>query len=140
MADYEERLGKLKMLVESEKLECEIATLRDDHIGGFLKLICAKQTGGVILPAAAAALLGWRAPETVMEVFRVCRIGLIDGAMYLPFTEKTPAVTVDLVTAQWTAIAKRIADDLLGTEAFDDSETVIFEAQPHLRVHLSDFA
>jgi hypothetical protein len=102
--------------------------------------ICAKQTGGVILPAAAAALLGWRAPETVMEVFRACRIALIDGAMYLPFGTKAPAVMVDLVTAPWRSIAKRIVDDLLAGEAFDDSETVIFEAQPRLRVHLGDFA
>jgi hypothetical protein len=136
----EERLGKLRMLVESENLECQIATLRDDHIGAFLKSICGKQTGGVILPANAAALLGWRAPDTVMEVFRVCRIALIDGAMYLPFTENAPAAKVDLVTARWSAIAKRIADDLIAGEAFDDSETVIFEAQPHLRVQLSDFA
>jgi hypothetical protein len=136
----EQRVGKLQTLVESEKVECEISTLRDDHIGAFLKSICAKQTGGVILPAEAAALLGWRAPETMVEVFRACRIALIDGAMYLPFATKAPAVTVDLVTAQWSSIAKRIVDDLLAGEAFDDSETVIFEAQPRLRVRLGDFA
>lgn len=139
-ATDEERLKKLQALVESEKVACEIATLRDDHIGAFLKSVCAKKTGGVILPAGPAALLGWRAPETLAEVFRACRIALIDGPMYLPFAEKAPAVTADVVTARWSAIAKRIADDLLAGEAFDDSEKVIFEAQPRLRVHLSDFA
>jgi hypothetical protein len=60
--------------------------------------------------------------------------------MYLPFTEKTPAMTADLVTARWRAVAKRIGDDLLAGKAFDDSESVVFEAQPHLRVLLSDVA
>jgi hypothetical protein len=136
----EERLVKLQMLVESEKIECEIATLRDDHIGAFLKSICARRTGGVILPAAPAALLGWRAPETLAQVFRTCRIALIDGAMYVPFTEKAPQMKADLVSANWSAIARRIADDLLTGEAFDDSEAVIFEARIYPQAPLSEFA
>ena len=139
-ADVEERLGKLQALVESEKIECEIATLEDDDIAAFLKSVCARKSAGVILPAGPAALLGWRAPETLVEVFRACRIALIDGPIYLPFAEKAPAATADVVTARWSAIAKRIADDLLAGEAFDDSGKVIFEAQPHLRARLRDFA
>lgn len=138
-ATDEERLRKLRALVESEKIKCEIATLRDGRISTFLKSLCANKGGGVILPAPAAALLGWRAPETLTDVFRTCRIALIDGPIYEPYAERAPEAEVDLVTAKWSPVAKRIADDLLTGEAFDDSEAIVFEARPHLRVHLSDF-
>ena len=136
----ENRLKNLQALLESEKIECEMTTVRDDHIGAFLKSICTRKSSGIILPAAAAALLGWRAPETVMEVFQTCRIALIDGAMYVPFTENAPAVTVDLVSARWSTVAERIAEELLSGEAFDDSKAVVFETKAFLGVPLNEFA
>ncbi|PZR75682.1 MAG: hypothetical protein DLM73_04665 [Chthoniobacterales bacterium] len=135
----EERLAKLRVLVESEKLKCEIATLREGRVSPFLKSLCTNKTGGVILPAAAAALLAWRAPEALTDVLRTCRIALIDGPMHLPFSERIPEAEVDLCTTEWSPVAKRIAEDLLTGEAFDDSEAIVFEARPYLRVLLSHY-
>jgi hypothetical protein len=135
----EERLKKLKALVQSERIPCEIVTLRDWHISKFLKSLCAQNACGVILPARAAALLGWRAPETLVEVLRICRVGLIDGPMFLPFAQRAPEAEVDLVTAVWEPVAKRVVDDLLTGEAFGDSTMVTFEAKPHVRAFLSAF-
>ena len=135
-----QRATKLLALVRLEKLKGEIAKVRGGHISTFLRSLCASKATGVILPAPAAAMLGWRASETVTGVLSMCRVALIDGPLYLPYAESEPLTKVDLVTVNWPPVAKRIAEDVVSGAAFSDSERVTFEAQPHLRVHLSDFA
>ena len=130
----ERRLAKLQALVESEKIKCEIATMRDGQISTFLKSLCQDKVAGIILPAPAAAMLGWRAPETLKDVLQTCRIALIDGPMDLPFAEYIPHGEVDLVTVKWHAVTRQIAADVLSGEAFDGSKTTVFEAEPQLRV------
>ena len=137
-ADWE-RLRKLCQLVRSEKVECEIATVPDARIDTFLKSACANESGGVILPAAAAALLSWRAPATLMEVLQACRVALIDGPMYLPFASEIPHARVDLVTARWTPLANRLAEDFITGAAFRDGETISFDAEAHPQALPSEF-
>jgi hypothetical protein len=134
----EQRLEKLQALVASEKIKCEISTMRDGQISTLLKSLCQDKVTGIILPAAAAAMLGWRAPETLKDVLGTCRIALIDGPMDLPFAEHIPQAEVDLVTVNWHAVTRQIADDVLSGEAFDGSKTTVFEAEPHLRAPFKD--
>ena len=130
----ERRLAKLQALVESEKMRCDIATMREGQISTFLKSLCQDKVAGIILPAPAAAILGWRAPETLKDALQTCRIALIDGPMDLPFAEHIPQGKVDLVTVKWHAVTRQIAADVLSGEAFDGSQTTVFEAKPQLRV------
>lgn len=136
----ERRLARLRQLVESEKIKCEIATMRDGQIGTFLKSLCRDKVAGIILPAPAAAMLGSRAPETLEDVLQTCRIALIDGPMDLPFVEHIPHAMVDLVTVKWHAVTRQIAADVLSGEAFDGTKSTAFEAEPQLRVPFQRYA
>ena len=114
--------------------------MRDGQISTFLKSLCQDKVTGIILPAPAAAMLGWRAPDTLKDVLQTCRIALIDGPMDLPFAEQIPQAEVDLVTVKWHAVTKQIAADVLSGEAFDGSKTTVFEAEAHLRVPFQRYA
>ena len=57
----------------------------------------------------------------------------------MPFA-KVPDVRVDLVTVDWRSLAERIVDDLITQEAFKVAGPTVFEAEPKLRVLLSEFA
>lgn len=134
-----ERLAKLRALIESQQIECEIATVREGHIDEFLKSLCKNKSCGIVLPAPAAALLGWRAPEALTDVLESCRIALIDGLMDLPYAESIPRAEVDLVAVNWPPVARQIATDMLTGVAFDDSETTVFDAKAHLGVPLQKY-
>lgn len=132
----EERLAKLKKVIESEGMECEIATVLVRDLATFLGSVCQKSHHGVVLPAAPAALLGWHTPEKVTELLQSCRAALIDGAIDLPCAEKPVEAQVDLVTADWPSIVKEIASDIAKGDAFDDVRPTVFKATAHLRVPL----
>lgn len=138
-ATDEERLLKLQALVKSEKIECDIATVQARHIGAFLRSLCENKASGVVLPGPAAALLGWRAPEILTDVFQSCRLALIDGLMDLPYAETTPRANVDLVTVNWPAIVRQIAAEMVTGAAFDDRSPTVFNAKAHLRVPLQKY-
>jgi hypothetical protein len=128
------------MLVQSEKIECEMVTVRDGHISAFLKTLCKNKASGVVLPAPAAALLAWRGPEALADFLQTCRVALIDGPIGLPLAGKVPKAKVDLTTVKWPTVTKQIAGDIITGKAFDDSEPTVFEAEPHMRVPFEDYA
>jgi hypothetical protein len=115
---------------------CRVETVPEGRITRFLKSFCAKESD-VLLPAPAAAMLGSRAPDTVAEVFKTCRVALIDGPLDAPFCRTHSEITVDFVTVNWNRISKRIARDILSGDAFAQSETTIFEAESHLQAPIT---
>jgi hypothetical protein len=136
----EKRLAKLRSLIESEGIECAIQTVPDGNIGKFLKSLCPSKTSGIILPAPAATLLGWRAPETLSDILDCCRFALIDGPMDLPFADRLPQAEVDVATVRWPPVAKQIASDMVTGDALKGTEPTVFEADAHLRVAFGRYA
>jgi hypothetical protein len=135
----QERLAKLRTLIESERLDCNITTVPSAQIPALLQTICEDRPTGIILPSPAAALLGWHASEALLDVFRSCRLALIDGLIDLPYVDGLPRAKVDLVTVSWPAIIRQIVAEMLTGEAFNGHDTVVFNAKAHLRVPLSDY-
>ena len=135
----QERLIRLRALVESEGMECRIAKVLVANLSAFLSSVCQEKHNGVILPAAPATLLGWHAPETLSTVLGSCRVALIDGPIDLPYADAPINATVDLVTASWLPIVKRIASDITKGAAFEDGEQIIFQAKPYLGVSLAQY-
>jgi hypothetical protein len=131
-----ERIARLRGAISTEGITCRVDTVPEGRISRFLKSLCAKEND-VLLPAHAAAMLGSRAPDTVAEVFKTCRVALIDGPLDAPFCKAHPEITVDFVTVNWKRIGKRIAQDILSGDAFVQSETTIFEAESHLQTPIA---
>jgi hypothetical protein len=136
----EKRLTNLRTLIESERIQCAIETVPDVNIGKFLKSLCQNRASGIILPAPAATMLGWRAPETLTDVLENCRCALIDGPMDLPFAERLPKTEVDVVTVRWSPVAKQIASDMVTGQALNGTEPTVFEADARLRVPFRRYA
>ena len=126
-------------MIAKEGFDCAIATVPEGRIGRFLKSLCARKNN-ILLPAPAAAMLGSRSADTLLEVFATCRVGLIDGPLDAPFCKAHPEIRVDLVTVNWPHIGKRIARDIVSGEAFSQSETTIFEGKAHLHAPLIECA
>jgi hypothetical protein len=119
-------------------MECEIRTVEQGEISAFLKSLCAEKPTGIILPAPAAAMLGWRSIETITDVLKSCRVALIDGAMEFPLANDRPRAEVDLVAVAWRPAAKLIVAELLNGKAFLESGTTALQARAHLRVGLPE--
>jgi hypothetical protein len=134
-----EKVEVLRELVELEKINCDVVSIGHDDLGAFFKSFCVGKARGLLLPAPAATLLGLGSHKIVAAAFRVCRVALIDGPINLLFAGEDVDAEIDLVTVDWKRVAKRIVDDLLTGEAFDGSEAVVFEAEPHLRVSLRKY-
>ena len=131
-------MARVGALASLEEIDFQVASVPEGRIARFLKSLCAKQKSGLLLAASAASILGARAPDTLADVFSSCRIGLIDGPAEFPFAVGTPNAVADVVTVDWGRIGRRIAQDLLSGEALAGSETIVFEAEAHLRAQLSD--
>lgn len=134
-----ERIARICQVIAKEGFDCAIATVPEGRISRFLKSLCARKNN-VLLPAPAAAMLGSRAADTLLEVFETCRVALIDGPLDAPFCAARPEIRVDLVTVNWPHVSKRIAHDIVTGEAFGHLETTIFEAKAHLRASLIECA
>jgi hypothetical protein len=132
-----ERIARLRGVISMEGITCRVDTVPEGRISRFLKSLCTKNSD-VLLPAPAAAMLGSRAPDTVAEVFKTCRVALIDGPLDAPFCKTHSEITVDCVTVNWKRISKRIAHDILSGDAFAPSETTIFEAESHLQAPITN--
>jgi hypothetical protein len=134
-----ERMARLGTLASLEEMDFQVASVPEGRITRFLKSLRAEQKNGVLLADSAASILGSRAHDTLAEVFSSCRIGLIDGPAEFPFAGGTPNAVADVVAVDWGRIGRRIAQDLLSGEALTRSETIVFEAEAHLRAQLSDY-
>jgi hypothetical protein len=134
------RLTNLKGLVRAVGLECDIVSVEGGEISTFLKSLCLENETGIILPAPAAAMLGWRAIDTITDVLKSCRVALIDGAMDFPMADATPQADVDLISVGWPAAAKLIVGQLVSGEALIESRSTVLQARAHLRVSLRDAA
>lgn len=134
------RMMRLRRLLASDQIDCQLSNVPEGRIGRFLKSLCADGKKGVLLPGPAAAMLASRAPDTVEEILGTCRVALIEGAVDLPFGQRAPDIAVDLVNVDWRSVGERIARDILSGEAFRRSETTIFEAEAHLQVPLRSTA
>ena len=130
------RVARIQQFIQEEDFTCRIETVQDWHISTFLKKLCRKRSGAVILADPAASLLATRAPETVFGILRKCRVALLDGPIELPPVEVGDDVRVDLITIDWRRIAGRIADDVASGAAFSETEATVFEAEARLRVPL----
>lgn len=130
------RVPEIRALVEAERFRCEVGTLPDRGVSAFLKSLCAENRA-VILPDPAAAVLGWRGTEAAVEVLRACRVALLDGPLELLPAGISGREEVDVVTADWEPIAKRIADEVLDGAALAEGATTTFQARHHLGVPLA---
>jgi hypothetical protein len=101
--------------------------------------LSAETNVGIVFLSSAAPLFAFRSPEAVTRIFERCRVALIEGPVNMPFAD-VPNVPVDLVAIDWQRIAKRIVDDLITQEAFNDAKTVTFEAECKLQVPLNQYA
>lgn len=132
------RTARLSVLAQEERMEFAFATVPKGQITRTLRSLCAPARTGLLLPAAAAAMLGSRAPDVIATVLGKCRVALLDGPMEFPFLQEPLGVKIDLVRGDWPHIGRRIARDILSGDAFRQDETHAFEAKAQLRVSLGD--
>jgi hypothetical protein len=136
-----ERVKRVQSLAESQGIDCKFEMLPDRHLPAFIKSWCAEEGSAVVLPAPAASTLAWREPETVVEVLRDCRVALIDGPVDLAVPQgDARSATADLVTVDWRPIAARIASDAATGKALLESDPIVFQARPRIRVPLEQIA
>ena len=130
-----ERTERLESLAAAEQIDCEIATLPHANLKECVSSACGADRG-LVIASTAASVLAWHEPEAVGQVLESCCVALIDGAIDLPAPQNRPNAAADVVSVDWQAIAERIASDTATADALDDTEPVIFEAKPLLRVPL----
>jgi hypothetical protein len=117
-----------------------VAAYQNQRSEAFLRELQRKKTGGIIFSSSLlASKLCFRAPDAVVEVLKAHRVALIDGPVSMPFA-RVPDVQIDLITVDWQLVAQQIVDDLISQDAFQESDSTIFEAEARLRVPLSEFA
>jgi hypothetical protein len=135
-AAAEERLAAL---LEDQEVACESVKPGNQQLERFLESLGDDRSRGIIFPAWAASLCGFRAPEALIQLMNRSRVAFVDGPVTMPFTKVIEA-PVDLVTVNWQLLAERVVDDLTAGDGLESGEPIIFEADPHLRVPLSEFA
>lgn len=129
----------LKTLIEEEGLTYEFRSAGDQRPGDFLNSFARDKHRGIIFPSMAAALFGFRAPEGLAKLMSRARVALTGGPVSIPFAQ-IPDAVADLVVVDWQLVAEQIVGDLINRKAFDRVETTLFEAKPHLRALLSQYA
>jgi len=123
--------------------ELEISWSAKNYSGhrteAFLRSLQKTKSNGIIFSSSAvASKFCFRSPGAVTDVLEAHRVAFIDGPVAMPFTI-VPDVCVDLVTVDWQLVAERIVNDLISQDAFQQPGPTLFEAQPQLRVPLSQF-
>lgn len=93
---------------------------------------------GIIMLGAAATMLAFRNPETLISVMERTPVALIDGPVTLAFT-RLADVRFDLVSVDWQLVAQTIVDDLISQEAFAMTGKRYFQAGAKLRVPLAQY-
>jgi hypothetical protein len=132
-----QRIRRVQALAESQGIECKLEVLPDRHLPAFVKARCGEDGSGVVLPAPAASTLAWREPETVVQMLSACRVALIDGPVDLAVPQSVPeSAAADVVTVDWRPIAGRIALDAATGKALLESDPIVFQARPQIRVPL----
>lgn len=121
-----------------EKLPSEILTVEENQLKRALGSLLQRGNRGILLTASAAALCAMRAPGALWELMEKRRVALVDGPASLLFGN-VPAVPVDLITVDWTAVTSRITSDLISQAAWEKSKSLVFHAETHLRVPLNRF-
>ena len=129
----------LKSMLEEARLNYQFMSPRSHRIGEFLETLGKEEWEGIVLPAQAAAVCAFRAPEQLAELMGRTRVALTGGPVSIPFTE-VPDVSADLVVVDWQLVAEQIVSDLLSRKAFDGRETTVFAAKAHLQALLSQHA
>jgi hypothetical protein len=129
----------LKALIEEEGLAHEFRSASDQRLGDFLNSLAGDKHGGIIFPSLAAALFSFRAPKALVKLMSRARVALTGGPVSIPFAQ-IPDVAADLVIVDWQLVAEQIVSDLINRKAFDRAETTVFEAKPHLRALLNQYA
>jgi hypothetical protein len=131
---------RFEEMLSEEEFKYEFRnTSSSESIPKVLKSLSQKENTGIAFFSSAAPMFAFRSPELMTRIFQRCRVALIEGPVNMPFAN-IPDVRVDLVMVDWQAVVKRIVRDLIAQEAFDDAKHVIFEAEAHLRVPLSNYA
>ena len=129
----------LETLLEEQKLGLEFKSLGNQRPREFLESLAAEKHQAIIFPPQAAALFAFRAPGSFTKLMERSRVALTGGPVSIPFAQ-VPDVAADLVVVDWQLIAEQIVTDLISRKAFDRGEATVFEAKPHLRAPLSQYA
>ena len=129
------RLPKVRALIEEEGFRCETVMLPPRGVTAFLSSLCACKNRAVVLPGPPAAVLAWRGSAAAHEVLTSCRVALLDGPIDLFPDAASAPPQVDVVTAEWAAIADVVADEIVSGKAAAAGETVTFQANHRTRVH-----
>lgn len=118
----------------------KVARFNGRRSEAFVGALRRAKTGGIIFSSAQlASKLCFRAPHAVSDLLQSRRVAFLNGPLSMPFT-KVPSVPVDLVVVDWQRVAEQIVTELITQESFQSADPTIFEAQPKLRVPLSQFA
>lgn len=129
----------LRRLLDEAGLEHQFLTAPEKRGGDFVDSLAIGSGQGVVLPASAAAMCAYRAPDALGRLMARARVALTGGPVSIAFAP-VPEVTADLVGVDWQLAAEQIAGDLINNQAFDAEETTLFKARPHLRASLPHYA
>ena len=116
------------------------AVFQNQSKEAFLRGLKSTKPAGIIFASGAlASMFGFRRPTALASLLETKHVAFVDGPITTPFA-KPPDIRVDVITFHWEHVIKRIVDDLVSREAFEDRGPTIFEAEACLRVPLSRFA
>jgi hypothetical protein len=132
----EERIGRI---LEQLEVNARFVSLGSQSCKHFADCLARSPNGGILVLNSAANFLAMGAPDALFRLSEQCRLALVDGPVRLPFAKSTDA-TVDLVTVDWQAVAKRIVDDLTTRRPGALEQPCVFEASAQCRVPLSRFS
>jgi hypothetical protein len=130
----------LENALEDLAIEASTVLFEDQRSEGFMRTLETLDTPAIIFSSARLiSRFCFQVPEAVADLLRKQRVAFLNGPVSMPFS-RVPDVRVDLTVVDWQLVAEQIVDDLISQEAFQDPGPTIFEAEPKLRVPLSQFA
>jgi hypothetical protein len=97
------------------------------HPAAILLRLAREARRGIVLSGKVASLLLLRAPEAFAEITHSCRVLLPDGPPTViggPFPDRR----IDLLSVDWSLVARRIVHDLTTKRAFEEAPPIVFAA------------
>ncbi len=132
----EERIGRA---LDGMGMEAKFVSLGAQTLRHFVGGLASTLKVGIVILNSVASLMASEDPDSFDRLSKRCRVALIDGPVSLRGTRSYDAV-VDLVTVDWAAVARRVADDISKSRPLGSGQPCVFEAAAQYRVQLGKYS
>jgi hypothetical protein len=130
---------RVSRTVDALDMGVKFVSLGSRTVRQFIGCLTKGLRVGIVMMNSVASLMATEEPESFDRLTKYSRVALLDGPVSIPAARMTNA-TVDLVTVDWQAVAKRIVDDLTTRRPGALEQPCVFEATAQCGVPLSRFS